>query len=86
MDLEPIIDEIASQADDFLADVTSRREAQAGIAELINADYARLTLTDRKRVMDAVITILDKEDFFNGRPAYAAPDPRDDDGDADVAP
>lgn len=65
MDLSSIIDEIASQADDFLAGAADRRESRAGIAELINADYPELKPPDRKKVADAVMAVLEEEDFFN---------------------
>ncbi|MET0263285.1 MAG: hypothetical protein ABW223_10335 [Rariglobus sp.] len=66
MNLRPIIDEIASQADDFLAGVTSREQARAGIAELITMDYSGLVPADRKIVSDAVMATLEDESFFNG--------------------
>lgn len=66
MNLRPIIDEIASQADDFLAGVTDRKEARAGIDELITMDYPRLSTADRKVVGDSVMAVLEDESFFNG--------------------
>jgi len=66
MNLRPIIDEIASQADDFLAGVTDRKEARAGIEELITMDYPQLSPADRKLVADSVMAVLEDESFFNG--------------------
>jgi hypothetical protein len=66
MNLRPIIDEIASQADDFLDGVTSREQARSGIAELLNMDYAGLPAADRKIVSDHVMAALEDESFFNG--------------------
>jgi hypothetical protein len=66
MNLRPVIDEIASQADDFLEGVTSRAQARAGIAELINMDYAGLSADERKLVSDHVMAVLEDESFFNG--------------------
>ncbi|HSI09059.1 MAG: hypothetical protein ACAH89_08110 [Rariglobus sp.] len=66
MNLRPIIDEIASQADDFLDGVTSRQQARAGIAELITMDYAGLSADERKLVSDHVMAVLEDESFFNG--------------------
>lgn len=66
MNLRPIIDEIASQADSFLDGVTSREQARAGIAELINMDYFGLSPADRKLVSDHVMAVLEDESFFNG--------------------
>lgn len=66
MNLRPIIDEIASQADDFLDGVTSREQARAGISELLTMDYSGLAPADRKLVSDHVMAILEDESFFNG--------------------
>lgn len=66
MNLRPIVEEIASQADDFLSGVTKREEARAGIAELITMDYPGLVPADRKIVSDAVMTALEDENFFDG--------------------
>jgi len=64
MDLRSIIDEIASQADDFLSGAANRKEARAGIEEQINADYPRLSAAERKKVAEDVMTILENEGFF----------------------
>ena len=64
MDLSSIIDEIASQADDFLANAANRKEARAGIDELVNNDYPRLSPADRKNVAEGVMAILENEGFF----------------------
>ena len=65
MDLNEIADEIAGQADDFLAGADNRREARAGIDELINADYPQLSPAERQKVAAAVMVILDEEGFFD---------------------
>lgn len=64
MNLSAIIQEIASQADDFLAGASNREQGRAGISELITADYPQLNPGDRKKVTDAVMAILEDEDFF----------------------
>ena len=63
-DFRHIIDEIASQADDFLAGAPDRAHARAGIAELLNMDYFALGPDDRKKVTDGVMAVLEAEDFF----------------------
>ena len=63
-DLRPIIDDIATRADDFLAGASDRRQAQAGIEELITMDYASLNPLDRKVVVTGVMSVLEDEDFF----------------------
>jgi len=67
MNLRPIIDDIAAQTDDFLADCTDRARARAGIAEFLALEHPRLAAADRKTVTDQVIAILEEEDFFSTR-------------------
>lgn len=64
MNLSDIVQEIASQADDFLAGASNREQGRAGISELITLDYPELIPADRKKVTDAVMAILEDEDFF----------------------
>jgi hypothetical protein len=64
MNLRPIIDDIASQADDFLAGTTDRRHARAGIEEFITLEHPGLSPVDRKKVADGVMAALAEEDFF----------------------
>lgn len=62
--LRPIIDEIASQAEEFLAGAKDRDQAKAGISELITMDYGQLSPPDRTLVVAAVMSVLEAEDFF----------------------
>lgn len=62
--LRPIIDEIANQADEFLAGASDRAQARAGIAELLTMDYAQLNPEDRTAVISGVMSVLEEEDFF----------------------
>jgi hypothetical protein len=64
MDLRSIIDEIASRADDFLAGAANRKEARAGIDELVNADHPQLSPGDRQKIAEGVMAILEDEGFF----------------------
>ena len=64
MELNVIISEICDQADDFLAGVTKRDQAKAGIAELLTMRHAALTPVDRKAVTDQAMRILEQEGFF----------------------
>lgn len=64
IDLRPIIEEIASQADDFLEGTTDRGQARAGIAEMLTLDYLDLTPEEKKKVTDGVMAVLENEDFF----------------------
>ncbi len=63
-DLRPIIEETASEADDFLAGATSREQGRAGIAEFLTVEFNFLAAVERKTVIDAVMSILEEEDFF----------------------
>lgn len=63
-DLRPIIDDIASRADDFLAGVRDRRQARAGIEELLTMDYPMVNGSDRSVVITGVMSVLEDEDFF----------------------
>ena len=63
-DLRPIIEEIADQADDFLAEASDRAHAKAGISELLTMDYPQLNPTDRATVVTGVMKILEEEDFL----------------------
>lgn len=63
-DLRPIIDDIATRADDFLEGARDRSQARAGIEELITMDYPSLNLLDRKVVVAGVMSALEDEDFF----------------------
>ncbi len=64
MGLDLIISQICDQADDFLAGVTKRDEAKAGIAEFLTMYHAGLSAVDRKAVTDQTMRILDREGFF----------------------
>ena len=62
--LHSIIDEIANQADDFLAGATDRAHARAGIAELLTMDYPDLGTAERAEVVTGVMATLEAEEFF----------------------
>ena len=62
--LASVIDEIANRADEFLSDVRTRAEARAGIKELLAADYPSLAPPDAAGVVDGVMAVLEREDFF----------------------
>lgn len=63
-DLRHIIDEIARQADEFLAGATDRKQGRAGIEEFLTLEYADLSPSDRKQVVDGVMHVLEDESFF----------------------
>ena len=63
-DLRPIIDEIASRADEFLAGARDRAQGRAGVEEVITMDYPTLSPPDRTVVITGVMSVLEDEDFF----------------------
>jgi len=65
MEPDAIVSEICDQADDFLAGVTKRDEAKAGIAEWLTIHYSLLLPADKKSVVDQAMRILVSEGFFD---------------------
>ncbi len=65
LDLRPIIDDIAHQADDFLAGASNRKQGRAGIEEFLTLEHPTLGAADRKLVVDGVMAVLEAEDFFD---------------------
>ena len=63
-ELRPLIAEIASQADEFLAGTKDRGQARAGIAELLTMDHAYLGGPERVAVIAGVMAVLEAEDVF----------------------
>ncbi len=65
-DFTSIINEIADQADDFLAGARDRAQARAGISEMITMEYPDLSPPERTEVIAGVMKVLEEEDFFGG--------------------
>jgi hypothetical protein len=63
--MKSIINDIADQADDFLEDVTDRAQARAAISEQITIKYPGLPGTERGKVIEGVLAVLDEEGFLN---------------------
>jgi hypothetical protein len=59
-----IVAEICDQADDFLAGVTRREEAKAGISELLTMYHVGLNPADRKAITEQAMRVLEREGFF----------------------
>jgi hypothetical protein len=64
MDLPSIIDDIANRADDFLVERSDRKDARESIAALLADEHPAMLPKDRKTVIDGVIAVLEREDFF----------------------
>ena len=63
-DLRPLIADLASRADDFLAGIKERSRAREEIAELLTLEYPQLDALTRQSVTAAVMSVLEAEDFF----------------------
>jgi hypothetical protein len=59
-----IIGDLAERADDYLAGAADRKQGRAGIEEALTIDYPGLAAADRAAVVQAVMAILEEEDFF----------------------
>ena len=64
MSLKPIIADIADQADDFLEGVTTHADARAAVSKQLTIKYPRLPGLERGKVIAEVLSILDREGFF----------------------
>lgn len=63
-DLRPLIAELASRADDFLADVKERSRAREVIADELSVEYPQLDAAARQALIAGVMAVLEDEDFF----------------------
>jgi hypothetical protein len=63
-DLRPLISDLASRADDYLAGVSDRARARELIADELAVECPQLDAAARQQVIAAVITVLEHEDFF----------------------
>ena len=79
-DLRPLADEIASRADEILVSGSDRAQARAGLAELLALDYPFLESEHRALVINAVIALLEEDDYFG---IEFVGDPFSEDDDAD---
>lgn len=65
MEKSAIVAQICDQADDFLAGVTKREEARAGIAEWLTIHHAKLAPGEKSSIIREAMGILEDEQFFN---------------------
>jgi hypothetical protein len=68
MEPKSIVSEICSTADEFLAGVTKRDEARAGIAEWLTIHHLKLPHDEKKLIIREVMSNLEKEKFFETDP------------------
>ena len=64
MNLSPLIEQIADQADDFLEGVVSLDQARAAISEMVTMHQPGLSASDRLAVIEGVMAVLQEEGFF----------------------
>ena len=64
MEFHSIISNICDQADDFLAGVFKRDEAQAGISEWLTIHHIKLDHDEKKTVVKEAMRVLEQEGFF----------------------
>ena len=60
-----LISKIADQADELLADCSSRYDANVIILEYLTARHRVLSIADRRKIAEQVIALLDNEGFFD---------------------
>ena len=77
MNTTAIANELCDQADDFLAGVTKRDEARAGIAEFLTMHHADLPPAERQAVVDESMRILEEEGFFEAEAGSGSNDSAD---------
>lgn len=63
-DLRPIIADLANRAEDFLAGVSDRNLARAGVEEEVTLDYPTLNPSARAVIVSSVMAVLEADDFF----------------------
>ena len=65
MEKPSIVSEICDQAEEFLAGVTKRDEARAGIAEWLTIYHLKLPSDEKKIIMAEAMGVLEREKFFD---------------------
>ncbi len=64
MNLKGLMDEIANEADSFLAEVDGRKETREALADYVQDNYPDLSHREQNVVVSGVLSILEGEDFF----------------------
>jgi monomeric isocitrate dehydrogenase len=64
MDLKPIINAVADEADDLLAGVSKKNEARIVLLDYLADNHPDLSPGDSARVASGVLALLDQEGFF----------------------
>jgi hypothetical protein len=78
MNHQPLINQLADEADELLNGARSRGEARELLLDRLRQARPALPDAARQQAADAVLRILDAEDFFNATPGDDPSDPDDD--------
>jgi hypothetical protein len=65
MEKNSIVSQICDQADEFLAGVSTRNQAKAGIAEWLTINHLKIPPELKKAIIGEVMGILEREKFFD---------------------
>jgi len=66
MNHQALIDATASEADTFLAGISSMTEARAAILDHLKTRFPKLSPSDHPLIVAGVLAILQEEGFFEG--------------------
>lgn len=64
MSVQEIINTAADDADDFLAGISSMKEARPAIREYLKANHPGLLPPDEAQVITGLLAVLEEEGFF----------------------
>lgn len=64
MEMRTIVSDICDHADEFLAGVTKRAEAKAGIEEWLTIHHLQLQPDEKAVIIRQAMEVLEHEDFF----------------------
>ncbi len=64
MERKSIVSDICDHADEFLAGVTKRAEAKAGIDEWLTIHHLQLLPDQRAGIIRQAMDVLEREEFF----------------------
>lgn len=64
MKVRTLIDEVANDADEFLAAVDNRKEAREIISDYVDRQHPELSRKEHGEVVNGVLEVLDEEGFF----------------------
>ncbi len=69
MNLHGLVDEVAGNADAFIASADSLHDAREAVSDYVEENYPELSRKDVKNVVNGVMRLLEEEAQFQGRAA-----------------